>query len=214
MIDNTFSTIISLLPFDLCEVKPGLNPNEFTINAMEDDKIGLTIIPNNVFYLINADPLADEKNVRNVKVPIPSIELAQSIINDYISSLLGVSVPDAVPGLIAVSGNHIDKKETATRFLKEIVTFRSYQNNWFKNLVDIADDSWAKTHSPLGISDLQRSGAKSLGLKRDWINPIASELANICPICKSVINVGSLKCTVCNTVLNKIEYDKVLAGIK
>lgn len=213
--DTTYSTIISLLPFDLIESKPGLHPNEYIIHKAEGDKIGLTIIPNNVFYLINPDPLADAKDVRNIQVPVKSIELAQSIIVDYSNALLGVSPPDAMPGLVAVKGDYSNRTEVSKEFIKEIMIARNAQNNWFENLVNIADDTWAKTRSPMGISDLQRSAAKLLGRKRDWINPTPAELImNSCPICKATINEGALKCVACGTILNKKAYDEAMLALK
>lgn len=212
MKDNTFATILSLLPFNLVETKPGLNPNEYYINKSENDKIGITIIPNTVHYLVNPDPLSDAKEVRHIKVPVPAIELAQSIINDYISSLLAVSPPDAVPGLIAVRGDYNDVKEASVTFIKEIMFMRNAQNNWFKNLVDIADDTWSKSKSPVGISDLQRHACRSLDYKREWLNPVPSEQLTKCPICKGTVNEGALKCVACGFIINKVEYDKVMAG--
>jgi len=212
--DSTYATLISLLPFDLVEAKPGLNPNEYIIKKSEDNKIGLTIIPNNIFYLINPDPLADAKDTRNIKVPVPAIEVAQSIINDYVNALLGVNPPEAVPGLVAVSGDYTDKKEVGIKFMKEIMFARTNQNNWFRNLVDMADDSWSKTHSPISISDLQRFACRSLELKRDWLNPLPSEQVEKCPVCKNPINLGALKCVACNHILNKVEYDKLMLVTK
>src|SRR6266704_2213429 len=136
--DNTFATIVSLLPFELIESKPGLNPNEYIIRKADGDKFGLTIIPNDVFYLVNPDLLADAKEVRNIKVPVPAIEIAQSIITDYISALLGAAAPDAMPGLLALRGNFTDRKTVATEYMKELMMLRSAQNQWFQNLVDIA----------------------------------------------------------------------------
>src|SRR5258708_39681538 len=115
--DNTYATIISLLPFELIESKPGLNPNEYIIKKAQGDKFGITTIPNNIYYPINPDLLADSKEVRNIKVPVPAIELAESIINDYVSALLGAQPPDAIPGLLALRGDYTDRKEIATKFM-------------------------------------------------------------------------------------------------
>jgi hypothetical protein len=212
--DNTYATIISLLPYSLTELKSGLNPNEYIINKAEGDKFGLTIIPNNVHYLINPDLLSDAKEVRQIKVPVPAIEVAQSIISDYISALLAVDPPEAAPGLIAVRGDYTDRKEVNKTFFAELMQARSCQNRWFQNLVDIADDTWSKTRSPLGISSLERFAGKSLELKRDWINPTADELLTKCPVCQSSVNPGALKCIACNHILNKKAYDEVMAGAK
>ena len=48
------------------------------------------------------------------------------------------------------------RKEVNTKFMSEIMHARTAQNKWFQNLVDIADDAWSKTHSPAGISGIER----------------------------------------------------------
>ncbi len=118
-----------------------------------------------------------------------------------------------MPGLIAIRGDYTDRKEVATKFITEIMSARTAQNNWFMNLVAIADDIWSKSHSPVAISDLQRSAARMLDYQRDWLNPLPSEQIEKCPVCKSAINVGALKCIACGHILDKKAYDKVLAGV-
>jgi len=213
-VDQTFATVVSLLPFELVETKPGLNPNEYIIPAAPERGVACAVIPNDVFYLINPDPLSDAKEVRNIKVPVPAIELAQAIITDYVGSLIGVEVPVKVPGLFAIKGDYRDPKVVSMSFAKQVEAYRNAQIGWFQNLVAIADDTWAKTKSPLGISDMQRSACQWLGFRRDWMNPIPSELLDQCPICKSNINPGALKCIACGHVINKAEYDKVMATAK
>lgn len=211
-LDTTYTTIVSLLPYDLVESKPGLNPNEFIIKKA-DDEMGLTIIPNDVHYLINTDPLSDAKDVRLLKVPVPSMELAQSIINDYNNALLGAE-PDSQPGLFAVKGNYTDKRVIKLKFANQLIVARDCQLRWYHKLVDIADDLWSKTHSPISISDIQRTACKALGFQRDWLNATPTELQEKCPVCKNAVNNGALKCIACGHILNKIEYEKLLGIAK
>jgi hypothetical protein len=212
--DTTYATLASLLPYDLIESKPGLNPNEYTIKAAPPQGLSLTIIPNNVFYLVNPDPLSEAKEIRHIKVPVSAVEVAQAIINDYVNALLGAVPPDAVPGLFVVQGDWQDKKEFISKHISEMTTYRTAQNAWFKNLVDIADDVWQKSKSPLGISDLERSACRELGFARDWLNPLPNEQIEKCPVCKNAINLGALKCAVCGHILDKKAYDMVMAGVK
>lgn len=208
--DTTFSTICSLLPYDLVESKPGLNPNEYTIKKAPKGGFSLTIISNDVYYLINPDLLSDAKEVRQIKVPVPSIELAQSIIMDYSVAVLGIAPPDAAPGLFALKGDWTDKKDFQLKHNALIGFHTKTQTKWFENLVAIADDTWAKTRSPISISELQRTACEILGFKRDWLNPIASELLDKCPVCMNTVLPGALKCVACGYVINKIELDKLL----
>jgi len=211
-IDTTFTTIVSLLPYKLTEYKPGLNPAEYIINPQVNGTPGLTIIPNNAFYLVNTDPLADAKEVRSIKVPVPSRELADSIINDYTSGLLAVEAPDAFPGLFALKGDYDEPKLVMVKFAKEMAFFRDTQIHWFERLIAIADDTWSKSHSPIAISSLERDACRMLGYKRDWLNPIPLEVQEKCPFCQNPINSGAIKCVTCGEVLDKKKYAELVGA--
>lgn len=208
--DTTFATVCSLLPYDLVESKPGIYPNEYTIHKAPKGGFALTIIPNDAYYLINPDLLSDAKEVRQIKVPVNSLELAQSIIMDYSVAVLGIAPPDSAPGLFALRGDWTDKKDFQIKHGALIGFHTKTQNKWFENLVAIADDIWAKTKSPLSISDLQRSACDILGLKREWLNAAPYEELEKCPVCKGIINPGALKCVHCGHIINKVELDKLL----
>ena len=209
-IDNTFATVVSLLPYSLTEYKPGLNPVEYHIREADED-FSLNIITNKAFYNVNPDPLADEKSVRYIQVPVPAIELAQAIIQDYVNSLLAIDPPDAVPGLFAARGNYSDKKDVRVRFAIELKEFRSAQLRWFKNLVDIADDTCSKMRSPIAISDLQRKAATALELKRDWLFMPVDEQINKCPFCQNIVNVGAIRCQHCHEILDQKRYNELVS---
>jgi hypothetical protein len=120
--------------------------------------------------------------------------------------------------MMVVPGEYTDVKVVNEKFRGQLSVIRAQQNAWFKNLVDIADDTWSKIRSPLGIFDLQRTAARSLNLNREWLvelppdtPPIAPQL---CPVCKSQVNPGALKCMHCGHVINKVEYDKLVGATK
>lgn len=211
--DSRCATIVSLLPYDLVEVKPGLNPRSYRIKKAIGDVFGITHILDNVFYQVNPDPLSDAKDVHLIKVPVPAIEIAQSLISDYVGALLAVDPPDAAPGLMVLVGD-LDRKDIAIEHAESLQSLYRIQNAWLSNLVMIADDTWAKTKSPIGISDLQREACRMLEYKRDWLNPLPDEILEKCPICKSAINPGALKCLHCQTILNQKEYDRIMTAMK
>jgi hypothetical protein len=213
MPDNTFATVCSMLPYSLDETKSGLYPNTFHLEKAEPNSFTLNIIPNNIYYLVDPDPLADAKSRHFIKVPVPAIDCACSVVNDYVSSLIAVDIPERVPGLFAVVGDWIDKKEFALKYPKELNRYRTAQIGWFENLVRDADDMWSKTHSPVTISDLQKNAAKHLNFERDWINPTPSELLEKCPFCRNPIGVGAIKCITCHEILDRKKYAE-LTGVK
>lgn len=203
-------TIVSLLPYELSEKKPGLTPTEYVIKSRGSNEFSLNLIPQNAFYLVNPDLLSDAKEVKHIKVPVPARALAESIINDYISSLLAVEPPDIIPGLFVAEGKLSSYTDAKIKLARELTIYKTVQLNWFTRLVELADDSWSKSHSPIAISDVQRNACRELGYKRDWLNPLPQELISKCPVCKNPINEGALKCVSCGFIFNKAELDKLM----
>jgi hypothetical protein len=206
------ATIASYLPYELGEYKPGLTPGYYVIRPGDGKlKFSTTVIPEGAYHQINPDPLAEMKDVHWVKIPVLALELAQSIIMDYSTALLAAQPPDAMPGLLAVPGEY-DEKTMATKFPHQLKATREMQTQWFRNLVEIADDTWAKTKSPLGIADLQRHAAESLEIKREWLLGPPPEEIEKCPVCMNPVLPGALKCAMpgCGYVLRPVEYAKLM----
>lgn len=197
------ATIVSLLPHDLLEVKPELHPADYFIPKGTIKKPGLLIVSDDVHYLVNPDILSEDKNIQFIKVNVKAIECAQSVINDYVVALIGVE-PNATPGLFAVKGDFTDPNVVLERFTKEVVQYQQAQGRWFANLIAIADDTYSKTKSPQGISDLQRNAAKWLGLERDWL--YEAKQPTKCPYCANGILPDAIVCSTCNHVLDKTKY--------
>lgn len=203
-LDLSFATIISIYPRDIKEAKPGLFPSEYIIPAGSIEKPGLCIVSNDVHHLVDPNPLDESKEAKYIKVNVKAIEAAQSIINDWIVSLIEVE-HDAMPGLFAVRGDYYENKVIVEKFSREIKVHAEAQYAWFANLVRSGDDIWAKSRSTQGISDIQRLAAQTLNLKREWLVNLTEP--NKCPFCASNINVGAIKCITCGEVLNKVAYD-------
>lgn len=188
MPDN--STIVSIIPWDLFEVKPTLFPGRFEIKASPDAKTP-------IFTTIGPSTYQDYKgDDKWITVPVPSETVAASIVRDYVNSQVGLSTT-ARPGIAYLPGavNVLD-----ANFLKELV---ETQNNWFRELVRIADDYWTRYHLHVMINDTQRLAANSLNLKSEnhpWMSKV--ELGNIsCPVCKVVIPESSIVCASCKVIL-------------
>lgn len=207
-IDSAYATIISIFPRKLIEYKPGLQPSEYVIPAGNMEKPGLLLIGDDVHYLMNPDPLSDGKDVRQIKVPVKAMEAATSVIMDYITALICFETGQQ-PGLFCVKGGYDDPLIIKNQFNKELVAYNDMQNKWFQALVLMADEIWAKTRSPQGISDLQRDACKHLHIERDWLISSSSIDMNKCPYCMSFVNVGAIFCATCRHVLDQERYNKL-----
>lgn len=191
------STVISILPFSPpVETKPGLVPGHFRIPAGTLEKPGVLIVPTCYYGIYQLD-------WKSIRVPEPSTIVANSIVRDYIAALPCISYGDneepvALPGLCWKEGQ-FNERAVAHEFAEDLMQLAGYQRQWFKNLVDMADDDFAKFPMKRAISKLQKDAARALSLNRPWLSEIVmkncpgcaqpvAEAAAICPHCRTIIN--------------------------
>lgn len=204
---NAFKcTVVSLVPFDIREPKPGLNPGEFFIKA-SDGIIPSVLVVSEGTYGIYLD--GDRGTLR---ARTSSAEVSRSIFEDYINSQLAVD-DECRPALFAVPGA-LTVKEVMERHKEELAEALAAQNKWFSKLVKMGDDSWNRYHQHGAITDLMRHAAKSLNLieEKDWMKVenkvVPQELK--CPACQSTLVAATQAiCQVCHCVVNKEAYDKL-----
>lgn len=183
------ATIVSIFPLPLAEVKPGLYPGRFEIPAAADvNKPVLFVIEDCVTYTYI--PLSNNKHATTV---IPALEVARSICMDFRIACLGYR-EDAYPGLAWLPGKVSKPPEDMLRNLREA------QNNWFLSLVKLADDDWAKNKQQRTISDTQRFAAKTLNLRREWVDNLV--INQSCPACGSHIRPEAFVCPHCKVVID------------
>src|SRR6266496_1776829 len=195
--DGSLATIISIFPRKLVEHKPGIQPSEYVIPAGNPERPGLLIINDNVFYLMNPDPLSDGKDVPSIRVPVRAMEMAQSIIMDYVNALISVETGKR-PGLFCVKGGYDDPILIKTRFSRELKLYNDYQMEWFKSLVLMGDEIWKGSRSLAGISDLQREACRSLRLDREWLVTTQNAELIKCRFCTSLVSNDAIVCPACH----------------
>ena len=193
-------TVVSLLPFPLREVKPGMFPGEFQIPACLQDKPGILHVDRS-----RHDVYLDDKR-GTIPIWTPSDEIARSLIYDYRTACLAID-EDAVPGLFWVDGEKT-LAALGRDHGKELNQYQKFQENWFERLVKLADDDWERLHKHTAISGLQRMAAKSLGLDRPWLIVKPHEQTK-CPACRSIVEREAIVCFACHCVLNVEEYKKL-----
>lgn len=199
--DYRKSTVVSVAPFPLNERKHTVIPSDFSIPpAAYPNGIEILIVsPAITMLYLDADR-------GSTKVPIDSWELANSIVNDYVKTVLSYR-PGAGPGFFALEGDYtIPQVEQEQR--AKLVGARDSQKRWFQNLVRLADDDWAKYRQHRSISEVQRIAAKSLSLQREWITSIP-EKENLCPVCRDLVDPLAIMCKNCKFIINEVEYRKV-----
>src|SRR5258708_31153204 len=102
------STVISFVPFDINEEKPGLYPPRYSISASDVKTPSLLHIEtaNHFVYL--------DESRGSLRVPDPSDQVARSVVEDYIESQLSVD-DEARPALFWVP-DELSVEEIQYRF--------------------------------------------------------------------------------------------------
>lgn len=189
------ATVVSLVPIEIRENKPGLRPPTYLIPPA----------PRGDFNLLH---IADAKYAYYIDVhrgAITLVESAEVVANAVVDDYLRASIfrtDEAYPGLFWVPGKatkeiikamHADKLEKAQKA----------QDKWCNILLRQADDAWRQWRRHNMITDTQRAIANYLGLKREWTEEIDPTQNVECRFCTSVISARAKVCPICRMVLDE-----------
>jgi hypothetical protein len=151
-------------------------------------------------------------------VPDPSDIVATSIVNDHKTAMIGYIGGEAEPGLAWVPGeftNDEDGKKAFTYSFPELIPeLQEMQQRWFKNLVRLADDNWAKYRQHKFITDLERTAAASLSLtSREWLlDARVEEAMSKCKFCFTQVHPMACICPSCTGILDVERYKREFLG--
>ena len=198
---DLFCTVVSLVPFDIREEKPGLIPNSFFLPA-SDMKVPQVLKIGTARHYVYLDQDRGHLPVRN-----PSTEVAASIVRDYITSQLRVG-PDSQPALFWVPDVKMPSQIMAENadLVKEAL---KKQITWFTLVCQQADDDWTKYHRHTVVSDVQRKMARLLGWSPEQHEWMTSDLITTgirCPACGTLGVPGAAVCAQCQCVLDSERY--------
>jgi hypothetical protein len=183
-------TVVSILPYELNESKPQLEPGVFIMPpvAKKGDVQVLSIEQAQRPFYVDY-----ERGV--VQIPYDPEIVARSVVEDHIRATIHISA-NCQPGLFYVHGikdADLVKKENA----KELKDAEVAQNAWFKRLVKAGDDVWQRYRRHNTISDQHRMACKELGLKREWAEDMKAENTVECQYCTTLISGRALICPIC-----------------
>jgi hypothetical protein len=189
------STIISIFPRAVHEVKPTIQPGVFDIPA------GTFIKPATLTVGTSSWWREIDENQPLLEIPISSVQVADSVVRDYCNGLLGFRSDDMMPGLFYLPGVW-----TAEKVQKEhaglLQKYNIYQRKWFMELIRIADILWARSNfNPLAISDDARLACNELGIKeKAWLKDFQSMEMVACKACGNPRNPLFPVCPVCHAI--------------
>jgi hypothetical protein len=205
------STVISIFPKEIREVKPTLMPGEWHIlPGSVDNPSFLTVGPSSWWKDVGEEqPL--------IEIPVSSIQIADSIIKDYCNGYLGCNMDDAMPGMFFVPGSFgPDQLKTNKEYRLLFDKAKVKQTNFYRVLVRMADAYWSRTSgNPLAISDDMRLAARELNIQgRDWMADFNNQNDSIirCVACGQMRNASYPVCPHCKAIVDSAKATEL--GIK
>lgn len=188
-------TIISIFPKEITEQKWTIEPGIFNIPKGSVENPSLLVVgPSSWWREIDEEqPL--------LEIPVGSIQIADSIVKDYVNGLVGF-IPDfALPGLAYVAGEQ-NLPSIKKSFQHVLDKMKNYQTQWYRELVNITNTLWARSNgNPLCISDDARLAAKELVLSNvDWMRDFAAMGMIRCMACGNLRNPEFPVCMHCHNV--------------
>lgn len=205
---NDISTVVSILPYPLWEKKPGLVPGDFRI----------PYTPNGDFTLFNVERCQhsvylDENRPRLV-VPDPSDLVARSIVEDHKVAMICYEHGAAEPGLGWVWGEYLNdlngKRAFAATHSDLLKSLVELQTEWYKRLLLMADDDWARYRQHKFITNLQRTAATVLGqTDREWmLQHKIDEALSKCKFCFAQVHPQACICPSCHGIIDEARYKR------
>lgn len=195
-------TVVSIIPFELREFKPGVYPGNFNIPACLNEEEPV------MFYVGSSVHVMQIGNKAPITIETPSFRIAKSLVDDYMDGQLWLD-EECRPGLTWLQGRveldvFIDR-HTATH--KELLTS---QRNWALEIIKHTDDDYKRYRTHKVVSDQARYFAKKLGLDTEWMHEETLGLNDVrCPACHTPVDQKAIVCSACRCILKPEEYKKL-----
>lgn len=190
------STIISIYPREINEVKHTIEPGRFTIPAGSINNPAILVVGPSSWWrdIDEHQPL--------LEIPVSSIQIADSVVRDFCNGILGSNMSDSMPGLFYVPGAH-DIVSIKKNHQKEFDEAVKKQKSYYLNLVKLADALWSSSQgNPRTISEDMRLAARELGVlgTKDWMRDFSMVEMVRCKACGSLKNPEYPVCVSCKSV--------------
>ena len=198
---NGKATIVNIAPVPIMADKPGLFPGRFFIPAGDEDDPQILIIGDS-YHLVY---LGAESAAKYVRVPDSADVVANAIVEDFKRGII-CREEGSEPGVFWLPRVI---KDIAKECNGELAVAKQVQRQWFRRLIDMADNDWNQTNSPRCISDLQRRIATKLKLDKPWMHNVEAVNAIQCPACFTNLNPRAIVCANCKLVIKPDEYKKM-----
>lgn len=194
------STVVSIFPKEIHEIKPTIQPGRFFIKPGTPKSPSFLIVgPSSWWKEVDEEqPL--------LEIPNSSIQIADAIVKDYCNGMLACDMVGRMPGLFFVPGE-FDLKLLMERFPKLLTQAITKQEAWFLALIKLADGLWAKTGgNPIVITDDMRLAAKMMNVSgKDWMKDFAMMETVKCVACGMPRNPDFPVCPNCHAITDPVK---------
>lgn len=205
------STVVSILPKEIDETKPTIQPGRFIIKPGTYETPAILVVgPSSWWRDIDEEqPL--------LEIPVSSIQIADSIVKDYCNGIHACNMADVMPGLFYIPGEQT-LASIKKSFQHELDAALKRQRAWYSLLVKLADSLWARSNgNPLAIAEDMRLAAKELGLQgtKDWMKDFQMVEMVRCKACGALKNPLYPVCQTCRAIDDPVkakELGIVFAG--
>lgn len=198
-------TIVSIFPVEIDEKKHTIQPGRFIIPPGEYDKPSLLVVGPSSWWKDMEEDQPPMEIINN------SIQVASSVVNDFVVALQDYRNDYAMPGLFFIPGEH---NVAAVRSIHKSLLdkYRDIQNRWYNELIKSADALWSRSNgNPLAISDLMRLAARSLGQNtKEWLQDFQQTETVRCKACGVLRNPMYPICANCKTNVPEFEANMAL----
>jgi hypothetical protein len=201
------SSLISFSKREIAEEIPGMIIGTYRLPVDENGFI--LHVEDSAYYKPDNEGNQD-------RVYVSSEDIVRSLVKMHLTAQLAAR-HDAYPALFCVPNVAVTRDMLSSH--PEIVSAKkealAAQRRWFIALTQMADDDWQTYRHHRMISDLQRTAAKELGLKREWIDYIADEEERPnCPFCGTgLLDVNAPICPSCGQIHNPTKFKALQAKL-
>lgn len=194
------STVVSLFPKPIHEVKCTLQPGTFDIEPGTYEKPAFLVVGTSSWWK-DTDP-----DHPLLEIPTSSIVVADSIVKDYCNGIFQCDMGDKMPGLFFIPGD-IDRKALHKDHQHLVDMARDRQKNWYRALVEAGDSLWSSSKgNPRCISDDMKIAAGDLQLEKSWMRDFKMMKMDNCPACGELRDSNYPICQSCQTIVNPEQY--------
>lgn len=189
------STIVSIYPKEINEIKVTIQPGRFILQPGSYENPTILVVGPSSWWreFDEQQPL--------LEIPVSSILIAESVVRDYCNGILACDMGESMPGLFYIPGE-MSLIEVKTKFKGELDKANRKQKTFYTTLVKLADALWARSMgNPLAVSDDMRMAARELGLTtKDWMKDFTMVSMIRCPACGSLKNPQYPVCASCHAI--------------